>query len=102
MLFSSLKLLGAGIVALALIGSGVGKNAVSTALIIGTSWILSIKSQLFSYSILAFASVEAIALFAFMMACLICTLDSLITIFHVDLIDAMNQSTINIFPFVLS
>jgi F-type H+-transporting ATPase subunit c len=71
MLLSSFKLLGAGIATLALAGPGIGIGAVFAALIIGTSRNPSVKSQLFSYSILAFALVEAIALFALMMAFLI-------------------------------
>jgi len=71
MLLSSSKLIGAGIATLALAGPGIGIGAVFASLIIGTARNPSIRSQLFSYTILAFALVEAIALFALMMAFLI-------------------------------
>jgi len=65
------KNIGAGIATLALLGPGIGIGLVFAALIQGTSRNPLIKGQLFSYAILAFALVEAIALFALMIAFLI-------------------------------
>jgi len=65
------KYLGAGLAAIALLGPGIGIGLVFASLILGTSRNPSIKGLLFSYAILAFALVEAIALFALMISFLI-------------------------------
>ena len=63
--------MGAGLSAIGLLGPGIGIGIIFGSLIIGTSRNPNIRTQLFSYSILAFALVEAIALFALMIAFLI-------------------------------
>lgn len=65
------KYIGAGISTIALIGPGIGIGIVFASLILGTSINPYIAGQMFSYAILAFALVEAIALFALMIAFLI-------------------------------
>ena len=65
------KLIGGGLATIGVAGSGVGIGTVFGALIIGTARNPSTKQQLFTYTILGFAIVEAIALFALMMAFLI-------------------------------
>jgi len=71
MLLQSAKVIAASLSTLALLGPGIGIGIVFAALIVSTSRNPSIRTQLFSYAILAFALVEAIALFALMMAFLI-------------------------------
>lgn len=70
-LLVGLKYLGAGLSTLALIGPGIGIGIVFASLINGTSRNPTIKGQLFTYTILGFALVEAIALFALMVTFLI-------------------------------
>ena len=65
------RYIGTGLSAIGLIGPGIGIGLIFASLIIGTSRNPSIRSQLFSYAILAFALVEAIALFALMIAFLV-------------------------------
>ena len=66
-----LKFVGAGLATIGLTGAGIGIGSVFAALLNATSRNPSLKQQLFSYAILAFALVEAIALFALMIAFLI-------------------------------
>ncbi len=70
-MLESAKVIGAGLATIGVTGSGVGIGTVFGALVIGTSRNLGQKQQLFTYTILGFAVVEAIALFALMMAFLI-------------------------------
>ena len=71
MLLQAAKFIGSGIATVSLLGPGIGIGIVFGSLIIGTSRNPSIKSQLFAYSILGFALVEAIALFGLMVSFLI-------------------------------
>ena len=66
-----LKFVGAGLATIGLTGAGIGIGSVFAALLNATSRNPSLKQQLFSMAILAFALVEAIALFAVMIAFLI-------------------------------
>ena len=70
-MIESAKVIGAGLATIGVTGSGVGIGTVFGALVIGTSRNPGQKQQLFTYTILGFAVVEAIALFALMMAFLI-------------------------------
>jgi F-type H+-transporting ATPase subunit c len=65
------KFIGAGIASIGLAGAAAGAGLVFAALINGTARNPSLKSELFSLSILAFALVEAIGLFSAMFAFLI-------------------------------
>jgi len=67
----SSKFIGAGLSTIGLAGAGVGIGTVFGALVIGTSRNPNLKDELFRIAILGFALVEAIALFALMMAFLI-------------------------------
>jgi F-type H+-transporting ATPase subunit c len=66
-----LKFVGAGLATIGLTGAGIGIGSVFASLLNATSRNPSLKQQLFSYAILGFALVEAIALFALMIAFLI-------------------------------
>ena len=66
-----MKYIGAGISTVSLLGPGIGIGIVFASLIIGTSRNPSIKATIFSYAILGFALVEAIALFGLMVSFLI-------------------------------
>jgi len=65
------KFIGAGLATIALIGPGIGIGGVFASLVLGTSRNPALRGQLFTYAILGFALVEAIALFALMVAFLI-------------------------------
>ena len=65
------KLIGSGLAAIGLAGAGIGIGLVFSSLINGVSRNPSLKNELFSLSILAFALVEAIALFAILISLLI-------------------------------
>lgn len=70
-MLQSAKLIGAGLATIGVAGSGVGIGTVFGALVTATARNPSLKAQLFTYTILGFAVVEAIALFALMIAFLI-------------------------------
>ena len=70
-MFEGLKLVAAGLGTIALAGAAVGIGLVFAALLNATSRNPSLKQQLFSFGILGFALVEAIALFALMVVFLI-------------------------------
>ncbi len=70
-MLQSAKLIGAGLATIGVAGSGVGIGTVFAALVNSTARNPALKQQLFAYTILGFAVVEAIALFALMMAFLI-------------------------------
>jgi F-type H+-transporting ATPase subunit c len=70
-MLESAKMLGAGLATVGVAGAGVGIGVVFGCLILGVSRNPSLKSQLFSYSIIGFAFSEATALFALMMALLL-------------------------------
>ncbi len=70
-MLESAKLIGAGLATIGVAGSGVGIGNVFGSLVIGTARNPSLKQQLFTFTILGFAIVESIALFALMMAFLI-------------------------------
>jgi len=65
------KLIGAGLATIGLTGAGIGAGIIFGSLIMSTSRNPSLKSELFSLSILGFALTEAIGLFCLMMAFLI-------------------------------
>ena len=65
------KKVGAGLAVIALIGPGIGIGLVFSSLIISAARQPSLKDSLYEYAILGFALVEAIALFALMIALLI-------------------------------
>ena len=65
------KLIGAGIAAISLIGSGVGIGIVFGSLILASSRDRISDADLFNYSIMGFAFTESIALFGLMMAFLL-------------------------------
>jgi F-type H+-transporting ATPase subunit c len=65
------KKIGAGLAVIALIGPGIGIGLVFSSLIISAARQPSLKDSLYEYAILGFALVEAIALFALMIALLI-------------------------------
>lgn len=62
------KIIAAGIASIGMIGAGVGCGSVFASLILSVSRNPSLKNELFSLSILAFALVEATGLFCLMMA----------------------------------
>lgn len=70
-MLQSAKLIGAGLATIGVAGSGVGIGTVFGSLVTATARNPSLKAQLFTYTILGFAVVEAIALFALMIAFLI-------------------------------
>ncbi len=70
-MLESAKLIGGGLATIGVSGSGVGIGIVFGALISGYARNPNLKDQLFTYTILGFAVVEAIALFALMIAFLI-------------------------------
>jgi F-type H+-transporting ATPase subunit c len=65
------KLIGAGLASSGLTGAGVGIGLVFAALINGTARNPSLRSSLFSLTILGFALAEATGLFAVMLSFLI-------------------------------
>jgi len=65
------KLLGAGFATIGLTGAGIGIGFVFSSLIQGLSRNPDVRGAMFGYAILGFALIEAIALFALMMAFLI-------------------------------
>jgi F-type H+-transporting ATPase subunit c len=67
----SAKLIGAGLASSGLTGAGVGIGLVFAALINGTARNPSLRSSLFTLTILGFSLVEAIGLFSLMLAFLI-------------------------------
>ena len=58
------KLIGAGLATIALAGAAIGIGLVFAAYITGTSRNPSLKAELFNITILGFALVEALGLFA--------------------------------------
>lgn len=70
-LFLGLKLVGAGLAAISMLGSGVGIGIVFAGFLVSYARNPKEESKLFSYTLLGFALTEAIALFALMMAFLI-------------------------------
>jgi F-type H+-transporting ATPase subunit c len=69
--FDAAKVVGAGLATIGLTGSGIGIGMVFASLISGISRNPEIKNVVFTYAILGFALIEAIALFALMVAFLI-------------------------------
>ena len=66
-----LRLVGAGVATIALVGSGAGAGIVFAALIIGLSRNPSEHDVLFKYAILGFALTDAVGLLGLMIAVLI-------------------------------
>jgi len=67
----SLKLIGAGLASVSMVGSGVGIGIVFAGFLIAYSRNPKEESKLFSYTLLGFALTEAIALFGLMIVFLI-------------------------------
>lgn len=65
------KLIGAGLATIGLTGAGIGAGIIFGSFIMGTARNPSLRSELFSLSILGFALTEAIGLFCLMMAFLL-------------------------------
>jgi F-type H+-transporting ATPase subunit c len=65
------KFIGAGLATAGLTGAGIGIGLIFSALILACARNPFLKGQFFAYAILGFALVEAIALFALMVAFLI-------------------------------
>jgi len=65
------QLIGGGMAAISLAGSGVGIGIVFGSLVLGTARNPQMNKQLFTYTILGFALTEAIALFGLMLAFII-------------------------------
>jgi F-type H+-transporting ATPase subunit c len=70
-MFDSAKVVGAGLATIGLTGSGIGIGMVFSSLINSIARNPDVKNVTFTYAILGFALIEAIALFALMMAFLI-------------------------------
>ena len=70
-MLASAKIIGAGLATIGLTGAGIGVGLVFAALINSTSRNPSLRSKLFTYTILGFALTEALGLFALMMAFLL-------------------------------
>lgn len=66
-----LRLIGAGLATIALVGSGAGAGIVFAALVIGLARNPSEHDVLFKYTIIGFALTEAVGLLGLMMAILI-------------------------------
>jgi F-type H+-transporting ATPase subunit c len=71
MLLIAAKVIGAGLATISIAGAGVGIGSVFAALIRGVARTPELNKQLFTYAILGFALVEAIALFGLIIAFLI-------------------------------
>jgi F-type H+-transporting ATPase subunit c len=71
MLLIAAKVIGAGLATISIAGAGVGIGSVFSALIQGVARTPELNKQLFTYAILGFALVEAIALFGLIIAFLI-------------------------------
>jgi F-type H+-transporting ATPase subunit c len=71
MLINSSKIVAAGLATISLIGAGVGIGNVFGSFLVATSRNPLLLKTLFTYTILGFALVEAIALFGLMMAFLL-------------------------------
>jgi F-type H+-transporting ATPase subunit c len=71
LLIEASKLVGAGLATIGLTGAGIGIGFVFSSLISGVARNPEQRGQMFGYAILGFALIEAIALFALMMAFLI-------------------------------
>jgi F-type H+-transporting ATPase subunit c len=70
-LFLGLKLIGAGLAAISMLGSGVGIGVIFAGFLISYSRNPKEETKLFSYTLLGFALTEAIALFGLMIVFLI-------------------------------
>ena len=70
-IFLGLKLIGAGLAAISMVGSGVGIGIIFAGFLISYVRNPKEEAKLFSYTLLGFALTEAIALFGLMMAFLI-------------------------------
>jgi F-type H+-transporting ATPase subunit c len=68
MILNAAKIIAAGLASISLIGAGVGIGSVFGAFLIALSRNPLLLKTLFTYTILGFALVEAIALFGLMMA----------------------------------
>ena len=71
LLFTGLKLVGAGLAATSMIGSGTGIGVLFAGFLISYARNPKEESKLFSYTLLGFALTEAIALFGSMIVFLI-------------------------------
>jgi F-type H+-transporting ATPase subunit c len=71
MIVIAAKIIGAGLATISIAGAGVGIGIVFGSLIAGVARTPELNKQLFTYAILGFALVEAIALFGLIIAFLI-------------------------------
>jgi len=71
MIVQAAKLIGAGLATIGVAGSGAGIGIVFGAFVLALSRNPSLEQKLFRFTIMGFALVEAIALFALMMAFLL-------------------------------
>jgi len=70
-IFLGLKLIGAGLAAISMVGSGVGIGIIFAGFLISYVRNPKEEAKLFSYTLLGFALTEAIALFGLMIVFLI-------------------------------
>ena len=70
-MIQGIKFIGSGLATISILGSGVGIGIIFNALILAYSRTPEHVKQLFTYAILGFALVEAIALFGLIIAFLI-------------------------------
>lgn len=70
-MIQGLKYVGAGLATIGVCGSGVGTGIILGALVSGVARNPALRGQLFSLAILSFSLVEALALFALMLAFII-------------------------------
>jgi F-type H+-transporting ATPase subunit c len=70
-LFVGLKLIGAGLAAISMVGSGVGIGVIFAGFLLALSRNTKEENKLFSYALLGFALTEAIASFGSMIVFLI-------------------------------
>lgn len=71
LIFVGLKLVGAGLASISMLGSGVGIGVIFAGLLVSYARNPKEESKLFSYTLSGFALTEAIALFGLMIVSLI-------------------------------
>ena len=70
-LFSKIKLIGAGLATISLVGAGVGVGVVFGCLLLAIARNPEMEMELFRYAILGFALTEAVGLLGLMMSFLL-------------------------------
>ena len=71
MILLGLRLVGAGLATISLVGTGAGIGVIFGALLISVARNPRLEPKLFSYAMIGFALTEAIALFGFMITFII-------------------------------